>query len=93
VADQRVRVVVNGRVQGVFFRATCAERARALGLGGFVRNRPDGCVEAVFEGAATGVQAMVAWCHRGTDWSRVDSVDVSPEEPAGEHEFRVGGLT
>lgn len=93
MADQRVRVIVNGRVQGVFYRATCAERARALGLGGFVRNRPDGCVEAVFEGPATAVQAMVAWCHRGTDWSRVDSVGVSGEEPTGEREFRVAGST
>lgn len=91
MADKRVRVVVNGRVQGVFYRATCAERARALRLGGFVRNLPDGRVEAAFEGPATAVQAMVAWCHRGTGWSRVDSVEVVTEEPIGEREFRVSG--
>jgi acylphosphatase len=91
VADVRVRVVVDGRVQGVFYRVSCAERARALGLGGFVRNLPDGRVEAAFEGPATAVQAMVAWCHRGTDLSQVDSVEVVREEPAGAREFRVRG--
>ena len=91
MAVKRVRVVVTGQVQGVFYRASCAERARALGLGGFVRNLPDGRVEAAMEGPATAVQAMVAWCHRGTDWSRVDHVEVVPEEPTGEREFRIRG--
>ncbi len=91
MADVRVRVVVGGRVQGVFYRVSCAERARALELGGFVRNLPDGRVEAAFEGPATAVQAMVAWCHRGTTLSQVDSVEVVREELAGAREFRVRG--
>jgi hypothetical protein len=57
----RVRVLVSGRVQGVFFRASCAEEARRLGVGGWVRNRPDGRVEAVFEGDQSQVSEMVEW--------------------------------
>ena len=83
-------MVVTGRVQGVFFRATCARRARALGLGGSVRNRADGAVEAVFEGAPADVEAMVEWCRSGTELSQVDAVETTQETPADEHEFRVG---
>jgi acylphosphatase len=82
-------VVVTGRVQGVFFRAECARRARAFGLGGSVRNRPDGAVEAVFEGPAAGVEAMIDWCGIGTELSKVDAVETTEEAPADEHEFRV----
>jgi acylphosphatase len=89
--DRRVRVLVSGRVQGVFYRATCAVRARELGLGGFVRNLPDGRVEAAFEGPAETVDAMVAWCRRGTDLSRVDEVEVTAEELRGDVGFRVTG--
>lgn len=88
---KRVRVTVSGRVQGVFFRATCAARARRRGLGGSVRNRPDGRVEAVFEGPDGAVDAMVDWCRRGPDLAEVTSVEVVPEEPRGEAEFRVTG--
>lgn len=82
-------MVVTGRVQGVFFRATCAARARELGLGGWVRNRPDGAVEAAFEGPEEDLEAMVAWCRRGTDLSRVESVEVAEEAPSGERAFLV----
>jgi acylphosphatase len=82
-------VVVTGRVQGVFFRATCARRARALGLGGSVCNRADGAVEAVFEGAQADVEAMVDWCRSGTELSRVEAVELSEEIPTSEHEFRI----
>jgi acylphosphatase len=88
---KRVRVVVSGRVQGVFYRATCAARARGLGLGGFVRNLPDGRVEAAFEGPDEDVDSMIAWCRRGPDLSRVDGIDVTPEEPRGDVGFRVTG--
>lgn len=87
----RVRVVVSGRVQGVFFRATCAERARAAGLGGFVRNRRDGRVEAAFEGAADAVDAMVAWCREGPPFAVVEEVEVHRETPVGDVGFRVTG--
>lgn len=88
---RRARVVVSGRVQGVFFRVTCAERARELGLGGSVRNLPDGSVEAVFEGQEDAVDAMVGWCRTGPPLARVDRVEVVPEEPVGDVGFRVTG--
>jgi acylphosphatase len=80
----RAHVVVRGRVQGVWFRGTTREEARAGGLGGWVRNRPDGAVEAVFEGSAGAVRRMVSWCHRGPRMAEVRSVDVRWEEPTGE---------
>ena len=61
----RRRVVVRGYVQGVFFRDTCRREASARGVGGWVTNRPDGAVEAVFEGEPDAVGAMVDWCRRG----------------------------
>ena len=86
---KRVRVIVTGRVQGVFFRATCAARARSLGLGGWVRNRPDGAVEAAFEGPDADVNAMLTWCRTGTDLSDVASAQVAEEVPIGERGFRI----
>jgi acylphosphatase len=80
-------VVVHGRVQGVGFRYSMIARARSLGVGGWVRNRPDGSVEAVFEGPAERVESMVDWCRRGPSGARVDSVEESPEAPLGEREF------
>jgi acylphosphatase len=59
---RRVHVEVSGRVQGVFYRATCAERARELGLGGWIRNSAGGGVEAEFEGDEQDVETIVAWC-------------------------------
>lgn len=88
---KRVRVVVSGRVQGVFFRATCAAEARRLGVGGYVRNLADGRVEAAFEGPDEAVDAMIAWCRRGPELARVDHVEVEPEPLAGETEFRIRG--
>jgi acylphosphatase len=84
-----VRVLVSGRVQGVFFRATCTDRARALDLAGWVRNAPDGRVEAVFEGASEAVEAMVAWCREGPPSAHVVAVDVAEEAVEGEDGFRV----
>ncbi|HEX6329765.1 MAG TPA: acylphosphatase [Actinomycetota bacterium] len=88
---KRVRVVVTGRVQGVFFRATCARLARDAGVGGFVRNRPDGAVEAAFEGSPEVVDGLVAWCRHGPDLARVDGVEVVAEQPLGDVTFRVRG--
>ena len=78
---------MRGRVQGVGFRASTIERARSLGLGGWVRNRPDGTVEAVFEGPRDRVESMVEWCRRGPAGARVDSVDEAAEQPRGERAF------
>ncbi len=88
---KRVRVTVSGRVQGVFFRATCARLARDAGLGGYVRNLPDGRLEAAFEGEELAVDAIVDWCRRGPDLALVDSVEVVPEDPVGDTTFRVSG--
>ena len=86
---KRVRVLVVGQVQGVFFRAETAERARSLSVAGSVRNRPDGGVEAVFEGDDERVDMLVRWCGRGPAGARVDSVSVEPEEPRGGRGFFV----
>jgi acylphosphatase len=88
---RRVRVVITGRVQGVFFRATCAREARSLGLAGYVRNLPDGRVEAVFEGPDARVDRMVEWCRIGPEHAHVDAVEVIPETPSGGRGFAVAG--
>ena len=88
---KRVRVVVTGRVQGVFYRATCARLARDAGLSGSVRNRSDGGVEAVFEGEDGAVDRLVAWCREGPAHAHVDTIEVSSEPPSGEAGFRVTG--
>ena len=90
-ATVRRRVVVSGRVQGVFFRDTCEREARAAGVGGWVRNRRDGTVEAVFEGDPVAVERMVAWCRRGPSRAVVTAVAVTDELPAGDRTFRVRG--
>ena len=85
----RKRVVVEGRVQGVGFRMACARRAEAAGVGGMVRNLPDGRVEAVFEGPPASVDALVVWCERGPSYAHVTSTYVVDEPPLGETVFRV----
>jgi acylphosphatase len=84
-------VLVGGRVQGVFFRASCVAEARARGVMGTVRNTGDGRVEAVFEGEASQVEAMIAWCSQGPPGARVDDVEVHREEPQGIRGFSVVG--
>ncbi|MGZ8602720.1 MAG: acylphosphatase [Actinomycetota bacterium] len=86
---RRVHVEVTGRVQGVFFRASCVERARALGLAGWVRNALDERVEAEFEGPAEQVQTIIDWCRIGPPGARVGDVSVREEPPIGDEEFRV----
>jgi acylphosphatase len=80
----RAEVVVSGRVQGVWFRGTTCEVARESGLTGWVKNRWDGKVEAVFEGGQPKVRRMVSWCHRGPRLAQVESVDVRWGEATGE---------
>lgn len=87
----RRRVVVHGRVQGVFFRQSCADEARLRGINGWVRNRSDGAVEAVFEGTHDSVTAMVDWCRRGPRHADVTEVEVNEEPPEGLSGFRVTG--
>jgi acylphosphatase len=78
-------------VQGVFFRAEARDRARSLGLGGWVRNNGDGTVEAVFEGDEERVESMVEWCRRGPAHADVENVQVAWEDPRGDSEFAVQG--
>jgi acylphosphatase len=85
----RKRVVVHGRVQGVFFRDSTRQRAQAAGLAGWVANRPEGTVEAVFEGGADAVDALVTWMQDGPRSADVDRVEVSEEEPEGLSGFDV----
>jgi acylphosphatase len=77
-------VLIKGLVQGVGFRYATQRRARTLGLGGWVRNRADGAVEAVFEGEPDDVATMIAWCESGPRGAVVRDVEVAWEEPGGE---------
>lgn len=87
----RARVRVSGLVQGVYFRAETRSRARSLGLSGWVRNSPDGTVEAVFEGERAQVELMVGWCRRGPSGAVVDDVRVEWEPAEGLAGFHVTG--
>ena len=84
---KRARLRISGRVQGVFFRAEASDRARSLGVAGWIRNAPDGSVEAVFEGDGERVDSLIEWCRRGPPGARVDDVAVEWEEPRGESGF------
>jgi acylphosphatase len=79
----RKRVVVHGRVQGVFFRDSTRQRAHAAGVAGWVANRPDGTVEAVLEGDADAVEALVRWLQEGPRGADVERVEVEDGEPEG----------
>lgn len=91
MSDQRIRrrVVVHGRVQGVFFRDSVRQRAHARGVHGGVRNRADGAVEAVFEGPPDAVHALVRFCETGPSGARVRHVEVDEEAPEGLDGFEV----
>jgi len=88
---QRRRVVVQGHVQGVFFRETTLRRAQAAGVSGWARNRPDGTVEAVFEGPTDLVDELVAFCKQGPRGAAVERVEVYDESPEGVRGFRITG--
>lgn len=77
------QVLVSGRVQGVGFRWAARARGAELGLAGWVRNLPDGRVEAWIEGEAGAVEAMLAWLRRGPTAARVTGVEAVPREPEG----------
>ncbi|HZO95830.1 MAG TPA: acylphosphatase [Gaiellaceae bacterium] len=85
----RSRVVVHGLVQGVGFRYAVAARARSLGAAGWVRNRADGAVEAVFEGEADAVSALVRFCREGPRGAAVERVEETAEAPEGLRGFSV----
>ena len=85
----RRRVVVHGRVQGVFFRDSTRRQAETTGVAGWVRNREDGTVEAVFEGDGDAVARIVDWVSAGPGHADVERVDVTEEEPEGLSGFQV----
>lgn len=85
----RYRVLVSGRVQGVYFRDTCRQLALQRGVRGWVRNLPDGRVEAVFEGPANDVQHLVDWARRGPRAALVAGVSVQAEPPEGLSVFQI----
>lgn len=85
----RRRVLVDGRVQGVFYRDTCRTLARQAGVSGWARNRADGSVEVVLEGGPEVVDRLVAWCRTGPAHAVVTSVEVTDEEPEGISGFSV----
>jgi acylphosphatase len=86
---KRAEVIVRGMVQGVFFRVETRDRARSLGLSGWVTNAADGTVRAAFEGDEDRIESMVDWCRRGPSGASVDDVDVTWVEPGGEQGFSI----
>ena len=80
----RAHVYISGKVQGVFFREYTRNKAKSLGIKGWVRNLRDGRVEAVFEGEKEKVNKMISWCHKGSPYSKVEKVEVKWEEYRGE---------
>jgi acylphosphatase len=80
----RMRLVIKGRVQGVWFRDSTRRAAQKLGLSGWVRNLPDGSVEVLMEGPQEQAQKLVAWCRHGPATARVDEIRQTPEEYQGE---------
>lgn len=91
MGDDRTRahVFVSGRVQGVYYRANTRDRARSLGLDGWVQNLSDGRVEAVFEGPTDAVEEMTEWCHDGSPAANVEDVSVEYEESTGLDGFEI----
>jgi acylphosphatase len=80
----RAHILVSGKVQGVFFRSSTQDKAEELDLSGWVRNLPDGRVEAVFEGEKEDVDKMVEWCRKGPEYAKVTGVEIIMEEYKGE---------
>ncbi len=87
MADKvRAHAIIFGRVQGVFFRMETKRSADRIGVSGWVRNRPEGTVEAVFEGTQTKVEDIITWCWDGPRLAKVENIDITWEAFAGEFE-------
>ncbi len=80
MGNMRVRMVIEGRVQGVWFRDSTRREAESLGVAGWVKNRSDGAVEVVAEGAQDAVKKLISWCHHGPSYASVTRVHAT-EEP------------
>jgi len=84
MAQKRIQLIIRGRVQGVFFRASAQREARRLGLTGWIRNRADGAVEATVEGEEDNVKDFLSWAQHGPTTARVDKVDTRWRSYTGE---------
>jgi len=82
--NSRVSVVISGRVQGVWFRASTKQKAEELGITGCVKNTVDGDVEAIFEGEEELIREMLDWCRSGSSYAKVTDVKVNPGKYVGE---------
>ncbi|CAN5828800.1 acylphosphatase [soil metagenome] len=80
-SKERAHVYISGNVQGVFFRGSTQQKAEELGVVGWVKNMPDGRVEAVFEGSPDAVQGIIEWCKEGPSYATVEHVDADREQP------------
>lgn len=90
MALKQLHLTVRGRVQGVYFRASAQREAKRLGLGGWVRNRPDGSVEILAEGEETSIRELYGWAQKGPGAARVDHVDTRWRSFTGEFpDFRI----
>jgi acylphosphatase len=89
VPDVRLRLLVRGRVQGVWFRESCRRQADAAGVAGWARNLADGGVEVVLEGPTAAVRTVATWCRSGPPRAEVTAVEQVDEPPTGERGFRV----
>jgi acylphosphatase len=89
--DQRLHVYISGRVQGVFYRATTMRTAQALGLTGWVRNLPDGRVEAVFEGPRSVLEQALMFCYTGPPGAHVEDIEIDWTPATGEFDSFTGG--
>jgi acylphosphatase len=83
----RKRLLVTGRVQGVFYRVTCRREAEARGVAGSAQNLPDGSVEVILEGERAMVEEMISWCRKGPAHARVEDVQIFDEPPEGNPGF------
>lgn len=84
MSKKRVRLIILGKVQGVFFRASTSRVARSLGIRGFVRNLPDGSVELVGEGEEGALERLIDWCRKGPPGAQVTQVKIRWEESVNE---------
>jgi acylphosphatase len=90
MALKQLQLIVHGRVQGVYFRASTQREAKRLGLGGWVRNRPDGAIEILAEGEETSIRELYGWAQKGPSAARVERVDTRWRSFTGEFpDFRI----
>jgi len=80
MSSKTLRLVIHGRVQGVFFRDSMQREAQHLGISGWVRNLRDGTVEAAVQGESAAVDAIVHWAHQGPQYARVTRVDITSDD-------------